>query len=63
MGWKNKIRKALHLKHCNELDDPALMETNRSLYPLLARTLDRGLDRSLVGGFFVTLGKEQVQRG
>lgn len=63
VGWKNKIRKAPHLKHCNELDDPALMETNRSLYPLLARTLDRGLDRSLVGGFFVTLGKEQVQRG
>ena len=32
-------------------------------YPLLARTLDRGLDRALVGDFFVSLGKERMRMG
>lgn len=59
--WRNKIRKATHLKHYNALDDNGLVEINEPLYPLVARTLDRGLDRSVVGGFFVTLGKERMR--
>ncbi|MDR2953304.1 MAG: hypothetical protein LBU82_08700, partial [Treponema sp.] len=38
-------------------------EADRPLYPLLARTLDRGLDRSIVGDFFVKLGKQRLQNG
>ncbi|MDR2535905.1 MAG: hypothetical protein LBD29_07740 [Treponema sp.] len=60
--WKNKIRKAPHLKHYNALDDNGLIALNEGLYPLAARTLDRGLDRSVVGGFFVALGKDQMRR-
>ncbi|MDR0561544.1 MAG: hypothetical protein LBG73_02525 [Spirochaetaceae bacterium] len=59
--WKDKIRKATQLKQYNALDDARLIELNNSLYPLVARTLDRGLDRSIVGNFFVVLGKEQMR--
>ncbi|MDR2434503.1 MAG: hypothetical protein LBD47_08035 [Treponema sp.] len=61
--WKALIRKSPQLKHYNALDDGALIEADRPFYPLLARTLDRGLDRSLIGGFFVKLGKERVLDG
>ena len=61
--WKGHIRKAPHLKHYNKMDDDTLIDINRPFYPLLARTLDRGLDRSLVGGFFVKLGKDRLHEG
>ena len=61
--WKNMIRKAGHLKHYNLLDDDSLIEKNQGTYPLLARSLDRGLDRSLVGGFCVNLGKDRLHSG
>jgi len=61
--WKNLIRKEPHLKHFNSMDDEMLIESDRPFYPLLARILDRGLDRSLVGGFFVKLGKEKMRGG
>jgi len=61
--WKGLIRKAPHLKHYNKMDDDTLIDINRPFYPLLARTLDRGLDRSLVGGFFVKLGKDRLHEG
>ena len=61
--WKDAIRKNQQLKHFNEMDDNALIEADAKLYPLLARTLDRGLDRSLVGDFFVTQGKNYMQNG
>jgi hypothetical protein len=60
--WKDRIRKAPHLKHYNELSDEALIDMNTSFYPLLARSLDRGLDRSLVGDFFVSLGKARMRK-
>ena len=63
LRWKNMVRKAPQLKHYNNLDDEALMEWNRPIYPMLARTLDRGLDRSVVGNFFVTIGKERMKAG
>ena len=61
LRWKNMVRKAQQLKHYNSMDDDSLIEWNRPIYPLLARTIDRGLDRSLVGNFFVSLGKERMR--
>ena len=63
LRWKNMVRKAQHLKHYNTLDDENLIEANTAFYPLMARTLDRGLDRSIIGGFFVNLGKKRMQEG
>ncbi|MDR1868127.1 MAG: hypothetical protein LBQ77_07675 [Treponema sp.] len=60
--WKDKIRQIPHLTNYNNLDDETLIESMLSLFPLVARTLDRGLDRSLVGGTFVNLGKEQMHK-
>jgi hypothetical protein len=59
--WHNLIRKAPQLKHYNALDDEALIEADAPLYPLLSRSLDRGLDRAVVGDFFVKLGKERMK--
>ncbi|MDR2029480.1 MAG: hypothetical protein LBP93_08080 [Treponema sp.] len=61
--WKDLIRKAPHLKHYNDLTNDNLIEANARFYPLLARSLERGLDRSVVGGFFVKLGKERMGSG
>lgn len=60
--WKDKIRKSPQLKYYNSLDDIQLVEIDTAFYPLLARTLDRGLDKSLVGGFFVNIGKERMRK-
>jgi len=61
--WKDQIRSAEQLKHYQTLDDETLINESRPCFPLLSRTLDRGLDRSLVGGFFVNLGKERLRGG
>ena len=61
--WKNLIRKAPQLKHYNNMEDDVLIEGNRRIYPLLSHILDRGLDRSLLGDFFVNLGKERLKGG
>ncbi|GHU27022.1 hypothetical protein FACS1894172_08520 [Spirochaetia bacterium] len=61
--WKDKIRQAAQLKRYNESDDETLINTVISLFPLTARTLDRGMDRSLMGGAFVSIGKESVRSG
>jgi hypothetical protein len=61
--WKDAIRKKQQLKHYNRMSDEELIEGEMRVYPLLARTLDRGLDRSLVGGFFVSLGKQRMKGG
>jgi len=63
LRWKSNIRRTPQLKHYNNMDDDSLLEINKPFYPLLAHTLDRGLDRSLVGGFFVKLGKERLTEG
>ncbi|MDR1374213.1 MAG: hypothetical protein LBJ24_04505 [Treponema sp.] len=59
--WKDLIRRAPQLKHYNALDDESLIEADAGFYPLLARTLDRGLDRAVLGDFFVRLGKERMK--
>jgi hypothetical protein len=61
--WKSLVRKSPQLKEYSCLDDNALIEMNKVYYPLLSRVLDRGLDRSLVGGFFVNLGKSRLREG
>jgi hypothetical protein len=63
LRWKEKIRKSPHLRHYNALDDEALIESDMVLYPLLGRILARGLDRSVLGGFFVDLGKKRMGGG
>jgi hypothetical protein len=63
LRWKDLIRKSPQLKHYNEMDDGALIDTDAPFYPLLARTLDRGLDRAAVGDFFVKLGKSRMNDG
>lgn len=63
LRWKGKIRKSPQLKHYNEMTDEALVETDAELYPLLARILDRGLDRAIVGDFFVRFGKDRMSGG
>ena len=55
--WKAQIRKSPQLKHYNSMSDDELIDINSKYYPLLAKTLDRGLDRALVGDFFVKIGK------
>lgn len=61
--WKDQIRKSPQLKHYNTLGDEDLIGRNIPLYPLLSRTLDRGMDRSRVGDFFVSLGKSRMAEG
>ena len=57
--WKVQIRKSPQLKHYNAMSDDALIDLNAHLYPILAKTLDRGLDRTTVGDFFVRMGKNR----
>jgi hypothetical protein len=61
--WKNQVRKATQLKHYNTLSDEALMEVNASVYPILSKTLDRGLDRALIGNYYANIGKERMHSG
>ncbi|MDR1389076.1 MAG: hypothetical protein LBJ31_03785 [Treponema sp.] len=61
--WKSLIRKAPQLKHYNGMDDDALVEADERFYPLLAKTLDRGMDRAVLGDFFVRLGKKRMDEG
>jgi hypothetical protein len=58
--WKGLIRNAPHLKHYQTMDDEGLIEINKAFYPILARTLDRGLDLSLVGDFFFFFCKQRM---
>jgi hypothetical protein len=63
LKWKGRIRKAQQLRHFIALEDAELVEMEAPIYPLLSRSLDRGLDRALVGDFFVRWGKERMKAG
>jgi hypothetical protein len=63
LRWKNMVRKAHQLKHYNSLDDDTLIEANKSVYVALSRVLDRGLDRSVLGDFFVRVARERMNMG
>jgi hypothetical protein len=59
--WKNLIRKEPQLKHYNSLSDEQLCALNAPLYPQLARSIERGIDRKFIGAYFVRLGKDRVK--
>ncbi|MDR2661872.1 MAG: hypothetical protein LBC31_02615 [Treponema sp.] len=61
--WKDQIRKSPQLRHYNVLDDNTLIEADVPFYPLLAHNIDRGIDRSRTGEFFVKLGKKRMEDG
>jgi hypothetical protein len=61
--WKDAIRKNPQLKYYNDMNDADLINTDMPIYPLLSRTLDRGLDRSMVGDFFVDASKKKMHAG
>jgi hypothetical protein len=61
--WTHMVRKAKKLKHYNTMSDEELMEADGSVYPLLSKVLDRGLNRDLIGDFFVRLGKKRMDGG
>jgi hypothetical protein len=61
--WKELIRKSPQLKRFSAMDDGALVRMNSGYYPLLARTLDRGLNRKELGDFFVREGKDRMKEG
>jgi hypothetical protein len=61
--WKNRIRAAQELKHYNALNDETLKMLNENIFPQLARFIEHGLDRSVLGDFFVKMGKLSVEYG
>ena len=61
--WKNMVRKAPQLNHYNTMDDESLIQAVTPMFPLLSKTLDRGLDRSIMGNYFVNLGKKRIVEG
>ena len=61
--WTRMVRKASQLKHYNTMSDEELIEADAPVYPLLSKILDRGLDRTLIGGFFARLGKDRMKDG
>ena len=61
--WKNQIHSAHQLKQYKTINEEQLIDGHMAIYPLLSRTLDRGLDRSLVGDYFVKLGKKRLAGG
>ncbi|MDR3200599.1 MAG: hypothetical protein LBT68_03970 [Spirochaetales bacterium] len=63
LKWKDLIRKTPQLKHYQTVDDESLKEMGAAFYPALARALERGLDRRLIGDFFVRLGKARMESG
>ncbi|MDR1363965.1 MAG: hypothetical protein LBJ35_07970 [Spirochaetaceae bacterium] len=61
--WKNLIRKESHLKHYNSFTDEQLYEMNTPLYHQLARSIERGIDRKVLGSYFVHMGKDRMKKG
>jgi hypothetical protein len=45
------------------MDDVWIIESVSPIFPVLSHSLDRGLDRALVGDFFVNLGKDRMKSG
>jgi len=61
--WRDQIRKAPQLKSYNAKTDEELVAMDEPLYGQLARMLERGVDRSVLGGFFVQMGKDRMAAG
>ncbi|MDR3355938.1 MAG: hypothetical protein LBO04_01995 [Spirochaetaceae bacterium] len=61
--WVALIRKEPQLRHYNSFSDEQLCALNTPLYPQLARSIERGIDRKLIGGYFVRTGKDRMRGG
>jgi hypothetical protein len=61
--WKDLIRKSPQLRHYNALSDDELIELNTPVYAQIARSIERGIDKSVLGDFFVKFGKEMQAKG
>jgi len=61
--WMHMVRKAKQLNHYNKMNDDELLEADSGVYSLLSKTLDKGLNRDDIGGFFVRLGKKRMREG
>ena len=61
--WKNLLRNDPRLVHYQAMEDDALIEAGKSIFPLLSKTLDRGMDHSRIGDYFVELGKHRLHSG
>jgi hypothetical protein len=61
--WAAQIRKAPQLKHYNVLSDETLVAIGEAIFPQLAGFLEEGLNRSVLGAYFVKFGKGSVQHG
>ena len=61
--WRELIRQAPQLKHYNNLEDEALENLNESIFPQLGRFVENGLDRSILGDYFVKMGKNSAIKG
>ena len=59
--WVRKIRDIPEMKHYHKLTDEVLIEECKQIFPLLSNALDRGLNRSQVGSYFVNLGKQRLR--
>ncbi|MFA6507566.1 MAG: hypothetical protein WCT14_15805 [Treponemataceae bacterium] len=62
-SWKDLIRKSPQLKHYIALGDDQLIDMNTEFYPVLARGIERGMDRNSIGAYFVRIGKERMRMG
>lgn len=61
--WVQKVRNSQNLKRYNSLSDAELLHVNEDLYKMLARWIDRDIDKNQVGAFFVDLGKIRRREG
>ncbi|MDR2509261.1 MAG: hypothetical protein LBC77_01300 [Spirochaetaceae bacterium] len=61
--WLEQIKSSQHLKFHNTLTEAELLAINGSVYPQLGRFLEHGIDRSILGDYFVRMGKGGVERG
>jgi hypothetical protein len=61
--WRDQIRKAPQLRAYNAKSDTELLALTLPLYPKLARSLERGIDKNMLGAFFVKMGKDRMRQG
>jgi hypothetical protein len=61
--WLKLIRKEQQLRHYNNFSDEQLCEMNEPLYPQLSRAIERGIDKKILGEYFVRIGKDRMQKG
>ncbi|MDR2842128.1 MAG: hypothetical protein LBV52_02885 [Spirochaetaceae bacterium] len=63
MRWKDEVRKNTQLIHYNSLNDDLLTRIGAGIFPELANFVEHGLNRSVLGSYFVKMGKGSVHRG